>query len=253
MRATNLIIAGCLWLLAGCASPRPAEVALENSAAQKLPPEISINPDAGRGNLLVINVRVAGKERPFVVDTGAGITCVSQSLAAELGPPVGTVRAYHWDEVLTNQLYAMPAMYLGDTRLQGGKRVMAMDLRTTSILSEETVEGIVGMDVLSHYCVQVDFAANKLRFLEDSSAGKSDWGRAFPIRPVSDRDPRPMVSGNLLGEKAPHSIIDSGYLGAGWLTPKHFAQWTNQAAARSPDTAYSPDARFLGEAYPELT
>ncbi|HTY88650.1 MAG TPA: retropepsin-like aspartic protease [Candidatus Acidoferrum sp.] len=202
--------------------------------------------------MLFIPVRVKGKERPFVLDTGAGITCVGQTLAAKLGRPVGIVTAHHWGEDLTNRLYVMPAIYLGGARLRNGTNVMALDLKSISILCGQPIEGILGMDVLKHYCVQVDFAANKVRFLDDSQGDKPAWGRAFPMGPLNDEDPRPAVAGNLFGEEGPHSIIDSGYDGAGWLMPKRYAQWTNQAAAPSPATAHSPDARFFGETYPGM-
>ncbi len=245
-----VIIASCFLLLVGCASHRPAETQ-EDSAELKLPLETAINPDAGRGNFLVINLRVAGKERPFVVDSGAGITCVDESVAAELDRPVGTVTAHHWGEASQQKLYAAPAIYLGSTRLRSGKRVMALALNFMSIVGQP-IEGVVGLDVLKNYCVQVDFTANKLRFLDDSQADKSGWGRAFPIRPLNDKDQRPAVAGNLFGEEGPHSIIDSGYVGSGWLMPKRFAQWTNHVSAPSPETARSPNGRFFGEAYPDL-
>ena len=252
MRVFTIIIAACLWLPVGCASHRPAEVAPEDSAELKLPPETSINADAGRGNLLVIHLRVAGRERPFVLDTGAGITCVGKSLAVKLGRPVGTVTAHHWGEDSTNEVYAMPAIYLGGTRLRGGTNVMALDLEFVSILGGRPVEGILGMDVLKHYCVQLDFAANKLRFPDDAQSDKSAWGRAFPLGQLSEEDPRPAVAGNLFGEEGPYSIIDSGYDGAGWLMPERFAQWTNRAVAPLPDTARSPNGRFFGETYPDM-
>lgn len=162
---SSIILGVALAIFAGCASSRLAQ----DSAELKLPPETSINPDAGRGNLLVINLTVNGKERPFVMDTGAGITCVDEALATELGRPVGAVTAHHWGEVSQRKLYAAPALYLGDTRLRSGKRVMAMDFGFMSIAG---ADGVVGMDVLKNYCVQVDFAANKLRFLDDSQADK---------------------------------------------------------------------------------
>lgn len=250
MRALPVIIA--CWLPAGCTSHRPAVVLEEDSAELKLPPETSINPDAGRGDLLVINLQVAGKERLFVLDTGAGITCVGKSLAAELGRPVGTVVAHHWGEDTKQKLYAMPAIYIGGARLRSGTNVMALDLKSVSITYGRPIEGILGLDVLKNYCVQVDFAANRLRFLDNSQADTSAWGRAFPMMPLNDKDPRPAVAGNLFGEEGPHSIIDSGYIGAGWLMPQRFAQWTNQAAAPSPDKARSSDARFFGETYPDM-
>jgi hypothetical protein len=254
MRAFNVILAGCLWLLAGCQSPRPAEVRSpkDDSGELKVPFETAINPDAGRGNLILTKVRLKdGKEMAFVLDSGAGITCIDESLAAKLGKSVGTVIAHNWGKNSKKKLYAAPAIYLDGARLHGGKTVMAMDFKLLSAMCGQPVAGILGIDVLENYCVQIDFAAHKLRLLDDSRADKSAWGRAFPIVALNDQDPRPAVAGNLLGEDSPHSLIDSGYDGAGWLMPKRYQQWTNQTAAL-PAIAHSPDGRFFGEVYPDL-
>ena len=207
MRAFNVILAGCVWFLAGCASHRLVEVpsAKDDSAGLKVPLETSLNPDAGRGNLLVIHVSLeGGKELPFVLDTGAGITCVGKSLASKLGRRVGTVTAHHWGQDSRKKLYAMPAIYLEGARLRGGKVVMALDLQAPSLACGEPIAGILGMDVLENYCVQMDFAAHTLRLLDDSPADKSAWGRAFPLMALNDKDPRPAVAGNLFGEDGPH-------------------------------------------------
>jgi len=251
MRAFNVILAGCLWLVAGCQSPRPAEVhrPKDDSAELKVPFETSINPDAGRGNLIFTNVRLKdGKEVSFVLDTGAGITCIDTS---NLGRSVGSVTAHNWGKDSKKKLYAAPAIYLGGARLHGGKTVMAMDFKLLSAMCGQPIAGILGIDVLTNYCVQLDFAAHTLRFLDVSRADKSAWGRAFPIMALNDQDPRPAVAGNLLGAESPHSLIDSGYDGAGWLMPKRYEQWTNQTAP-APATAHSPDGRFFGEVYPDL-
>ena len=65
--------------------------------------------------------------------------------------------------------------------------------------------GILGIDVLEHYCIQLDFAAGKMRFLDDQHADKSAWGKAFPIVPLNEQDPRPAVAENLFG-RARHRI-----------------------------------------------
>lgn len=254
MRAFNVIFAGCLCLLAGCQSPRPAEVSstTDDSAELKVPFEMTINPDAGRGNLILTKVRFKdGQERFFVLDTGAGITCIDESLAAKLGKSVGTVTAHHWGKDSKKKLYAAPGIYLGGARLRGGKTVMAMDFKLLSAMCGQPIAGILGIDVLTNYCVQIDFAAHTLRWLDQSRVDKSAWGRAFPLMALSDQDPRPAVAGNLLGEESPRSLIDSGYDGAGWLMPKRYEQWMNQTSP-SPATAHSPDGRFFGEVYPDL-
>ena len=254
-RAFNVILAGCLWLLAGCASHRPAELhrAKADSAELKVPFETSINPDAGRGNLIITKVHFEdGPEMAFVLDTGAGITCFDESLEPKLGKPIGTITAHSWGKESQKKIYSMPAIYLGEGRLQAGHAVMVMDLKQLSGACGQPIAGVLGMDVLGNYCLQMDFAAHKLRFLDDSQADKSVWGRPFPMMPLNDKDPRPAVAGNLLGEESPHSLIDSGYEHAGWLMPEHYEQWTNQAETVSPATAHSPDGRFFGEVYPDL-
>lgn len=254
MRAFNIILAGCLWLLVGCQLLCSAEVrsTQDDSAELKVPFETSINADAGRGNLIITKVRLKdGKEIALVLDTGAGITCIDQSLAANLGKSVGKVTAHHWGKDSKNKLYAAPALYLGGARLHGGKTVMAMDFKLLSAMCGQPVVGILGIDVLENYCVQLDFAAHRLRLLDNSRADKSAWGRAFPIMVLNDQDPRPAVAGNLLGEESPRSLIDSGYDRAGWLRPKCYEKWTNQTTTASA-TAHSPDGRFFGEVYPDL-
>jgi hypothetical protein len=70
---------------------------------------------------------------------------------------------------------------------------------------------------------------------------------------LNANDPRPAVAQNLLGAQGPHSLIDSGYLMAGWLMPQYYRQWTNQAVAPAPGEARSPDGWFGGETYPQLS
>jgi hypothetical protein len=248
------LIGCCAWLLTGCASqPLPkAGGAKEDSFA--LPAEVSFNHDAGRGNLLVVNVQLAdGTQLPFVVDSGAGATCFDTSLVSKLGKSVGTVKVNQWGEHPRKKVYALPKLYLGGVQLHSGSSVVAMDFKSLSMLFEQPILGVLGMDVLEHYCVQMDFAAGKLRFLDDAQADKSAWGRAFPIVPLNDKDTRPAVAGNLFGEEGPRSLIDSGYEVEGWLMPQHYRQWTNQVTVPAAGKARSPDGRFAGETYPEVT
>lgn len=252
MRVFILSLACCLWFVTGCASHRSAEAnhPADDASDLKIPGETTLNPDAGRGNLMIIGVRInGGKPVPFVLDTGAGITCVSESLATKLGKPVGTVTAHHWGHDSKKNLYAMPKISVGGARLRGGEAVMAMDLSPVSLACGHEIGGILGMDVLENYCLQLDFDAHKLRFPDHSQVDKSAWGRAFPVVPLNDKDARPAVAGNLFGEVGPHSLIDSGYDGTGWLMVERFDQWTNHTATASPDLVRKPNARFFGEAY----
>ena len=235
-----------LLLLCSCAT--------ENSIPSRLPADVPINRDAGCGNLLQVTLRLeSGEELQFVVDTGTGVTCFDTSMESKLGKPLGAVRFQQWGKFERKKVYATPKLYLGGAPLMTGNRILTMDLKHMPSFSDRPVMGILGMDVLGHYCIQLDFAAGKMRFLNDEKADKQTWGRAFPIVGLNAKDARPAVAGNLFGAQGPHSLIDSGYITAGWLMPQYYRQWTNQAVPPEPGEARSPDGRFGGEIYPQVS
>lgn len=239
-----------LALLCSCATtPEPSAII----PASELPADVTLNKDAGRGNKLIVTLRLeSGEELPFFVDTGAGGTVFDASLEPRLGKPLGTWTVQRWGVKEKKSVYETPKLYLGRTPLMTGSRVFTFDFTGMSFHTDKPIMGVLGMDVLEHYCIQMDFSAGKMRFLDDKHADKKDWGRAFPIVALNSKDARPAVRENLFGAQGPHSLIDSGYDADGWLMPKYFQQWTNQAARPAKGKARSPDGMFGGETYPHI-
>ncbi len=204
--------------------------ATEQPVRGTLPPDQSINEDAGRGNWLMVTIRLgSGQKLPVIVDTGAGATVLHKSLAPRLGKRLGTAVLRHSGKAITNAMYAAPTLYLGGTPLlMTGDAVICGDMDLPARAGRKFM-GILGMDVLENYCIQLDFAAGKMRFLDGQRADKSNWGKAFPILPLSEQDSRPAIAQNLLGRQRTLSLIDSGFLGDGSLMPKYFQLWTNSA------------------------
>ena len=234
-----------LLLLCSCAT--------EPDAHRSLPADVPINQDAGRGGLLMVTVQLEnGQKLPFDLDTGAGITVLDESLDRKLGKPLGTLVGNCMDGKTTFTIYTAPKLYLGGAPLMmPGTAIATWDVdKRLSSLESRHVMGILGIDVLEHYCIQMDFAAGKMRFLDDQHADKSAWGKAFPIVPVNDQDPRPAVAENLLGLQGPHSLIDSGFVGYGSLMPGYFQLWTNPAVVPTNGEARLPGGVFGGEKYP---
>jgi len=213
---------------------------------------VPINKDAGRGNWLIVTIQLgSGQKLPVIVDTGASATTLNKSLAPKLGKCLGTVIAPYWDTFETNDVHAAPRFYLGGTPLlMTGDAIFCSDVKDLLAGTHQHIRGILGMDVLEHYCIQLDFAAGKMRFLDDQHADKSTWGKAFPIVALNDQDARPAVAENLVGRQGPHSIIDSGFLGDGWLMPKYFQSWTNDAVSPTNGEMRWPYGKFGGEKYP---
>jgi hypothetical protein len=133
--------------------------------------------------------------------------------------------------------------------LQTEPHIVTYDLARLSGSPDRRVKGMLGADCLRHYCIQMDFAAGKVRFLDSEHADRQTWGKAFPIVPLNSGDGRPAVSENLFGAQGANSLIDSGYNSDGWLMPKYFRQWTNEAAPPAGGQARSPNGLFGGEKY----
>jgi len=77
-------------------------------------------------------------------------------------------------------------------------------------------------------------------------------GNRFSLIPLNEQDNRPAVAANLLGEEGPHSLIDSGCDGDGWLMSEKYRQWTNQTEGAFGEV-HSPKGRFEGVKYSLIT
>jgi hypothetical protein len=162
-------ILSLLLLCSGVAAPHSSAII----PAADLPGDVNINKEAGRGGLLIVTLRLdGGDELPFLVDTGANGTVLGKSLEPKLGKRLGTGTARGWDSKGNANLYAAPKLYLGNTRLITGDTVWTGD---------SDRQGILGMDCLKHYCIQLDFEAGKMRFLHPGQARASELGKAFPL------------------------------------------------------------------------
>lgn len=216
-----------------------------------LPPEAPINKQAGRGGLLVVTLSLEdGRKLPFVLDTGTSGTLVDESLELELGKPAGAETFQSWGKYSKKNYYRAPKLFLDGVQLRTGKTVAAFDFTGLSRDLDQSIKGMLGIDTLRNYCIQLDFANGKMRFLDDRRADKRNWGKAFPIVRLNAHDSRPAVADNLLGLRGPHSLIDSGCTFDGWLMPKYFQQWTNQDPPSAQAEARSPNGQFDGEKYP---
>jgi hypothetical protein len=232
-----------LMLLCCCAT--------ENAVGAALPTEVPINKEAGRGGWLVVTLRLeSGEELPVVVDTGTSATFLDKSLEPQLGKPLDTAEFQSWGVKKKVNVYAAPKLYLGGAPLMMPSRILTDDFKSWASATGHPIMGMLSLDCLRHYCIQLDFAAGKMRFLDDEQADKQKWGKAFPIVPLNSQDGRAAVAENLFGAQGPHSLIDSGISEDGWLMPQYFQQWTNRAVPLEKREARSPNGRFGGEKYP---
>ena len=221
IRLTLAVI--CLLLLCSCAT--------EKSLHPQLPADVTMNKDAGRGGWLTVMLRLeSGEELPFDVDTGAPVTFFDKSMEPKLGKCFGPCTFSNFGVKRKGGRYAVPKLYLGNTALTTGSRVCTCDLKQLSSDEGRPIMGILGMDCLRHYCLQLDFEGRKMRFLDPNCLDTAILGRAFPITFSSKGQGIvgfimgficPFVyHGGLIGGEGSKLLVDTGSNGDGELEPR---------------------------------
>ncbi|HTV43488.1 MAG TPA: hypothetical protein VMF08_23195 [Candidatus Sulfotelmatobacter sp.] len=169
---TALAILICLLFLLPCG----AETIVHPAA----PIENTFIPTNNDGPGIYVKLRMEnGKELLFLVDTGRPHTSFDKSLEPLLGKRLGHTLFFEplVDGLTFADVYKAPKLYLGDTPLVTDSRICAYDWRRYY----PGMMGVLGMDCLRHYCVQFDFAQNKIRFLDPDHLDSSNLGTRFPL------------------------------------------------------------------------
>ncbi|OHB64015.1 MAG: hypothetical protein A2Y77_16195 [Planctomycetes bacterium RBG_13_62_9] len=209
-----------------------------------------------------------GRELPCVVDTGSPVTLLAESLEPDLGPCLGTHTLWNFGDRYDANGYAAPRLYLGGAPLVADSNVLTSDcVEKLSSDMGRPVMGILGMDCLQHYCIQLDFKAGKMRFLKPDRVKAAKLGKAFVLtfssRGNSDaRWIRPYIHWrHLVGPQEADLLIDTGYDRDGALTPELFRQKIREHTlqmeadandAREPKVAYLPKCVWSGNTYTDL-
>jgi len=249
----HLVWLGAL-LLSSCASPE--------STGPKQSTEAYFNRTAGRGDSLIIKVQLEdGHELPFMLDTGAPVTVLDKSLEPELGKVLGTnVVRYGWLGDRTNHVFKAPKLYLGNLELHGARRIWTDDV-TNRAHSVPPLMGILGMDYLGQYAVQLDFSQCKIRFLNPEQLKRNSMGKALQF---SRKDGMIMPYENLLEVKGAKTIVDTADYDDGALDAKTFQrqlqpqrpgatthEWTDSLCRHVRELNLS-GITFRGQAYTNL-
>ena len=174
--------------------------------APELPADVSLNKDTGRGVGLTVLIRLEdGKEMPFGLDTGSAGTYIDKSLEPGLGKRLATTRLSMFDHPARKSgVYHTPKLYLGDVPLMTGAKIYTYDYTGWPI------KGLIGMDCLKHYCIQLDFKAEKLRFLDPTRLDAANLGRAYAI--AFPQTGRVFIRhGSFTGGDSTNSLMDIAY------------------------------------------
>jgi hypothetical protein len=133
-----------------------------------------MNKDAGRSQLIFITLQLEdGQELPCIIDTGCLVTILDQSLEPKLGKRCDTESTLALGVIHEVGIYKATKLYLGGTLLKHtGTNISTCDCKWLSTFCGRPVMGILGWDVLQQYCIQLDFASHRMRFLDPDTPAK---------------------------------------------------------------------------------
>jgi hypothetical protein len=190
--------------------------------AAELPPgilaEVLIDTNAVAEGTLLVPLRFADHEQAlFILDTGSPLTVLDRSLRTKLGKRTDRFVMQAWNIKQTGGVYPAPKLFLGDVPLITGDDVIACEMKKFSPDFPPDIKGILGLDCLQHYCVQIDFAAGKLRLLTPNAAKVLKPGKSFPLRlsNLSQENPyygRTFIDHRgLVGASVTNMLVDTGF------------------------------------------
>jgi hypothetical protein len=237
-----------------CVAGNSATVLASGTSPVGLLTELSLDDTVLSGGPILVNLSLEdGEKLLFEVDTGSGRTLLDESLTPKLGRRVGSRRAnFSGDNrIKTEEIFLAPKLYAGNTRLLTGSRIS-----TVPMLSRSTpaYKGILGMDCLQHYCIQVDCVAGKLRFLDPDHLETENLGQSFPI--TFELEGITAFDADCFGLGKLRLILDTGCKGPfdGILSEKLFDSLVRAHPTVGPDLVMTiPDGRAAsGNAFSSL-
>lgn len=118
------------------------------------------------GSHVFIPVTVSGKERLWVLDTGAGMTVLNKSFAEELGLVLeGEIKGKGAGGVVSASFTTLPPYSIKGIKFEDQK-VAVIDMNELIRRLGLDVVGILGFDFLSRFVTKVDFANELVSFYE---------------------------------------------------------------------------------------
>jgi Aspartyl protease len=172
--------------------------------------------------LILVPVKLGGKNYQFAVDTGSSHMIYDSSLKSQLGPvrEIASMRTPSGDSQI--ELFDAPQAFLGSFDLQTTERVCCSDLSSLRIASGTEVYGFIGMSFLRKHVIRVEIDNGKLVFLK--KAGSHPGKQTI----ISDEFSMPCIEVELprLGKR--QFRVDTGYNLCMSLETKDFVDLLNK-------------------------
>jgi predicted aspartyl protease len=146
-----------------------------------------------------VPVRVSGQTNYFLVDTGTSATALDTRFRDRLGE----VRN-QWDG---HNFYRSPEIRMQDVRL-GVDEVFCMDMKMFRMITGEPCDGVLGMEFLKHYVVELDFERGIVQFAREVPAHTRTNATRVPMKLSNQRHFR--IPTALNGKTTLDLLLDTG-------------------------------------------
>lgn len=160
------------------------------------------------GRPLLVSVAIADREYLFCVDTGAARTAFDSELRHLLGTSCGKVVLRTSAGFTRVETYTCPKARVGSLDLQTIETVVCCDLEPIRLATGEAIYGILGMDFLSRFAVEIDFDSGRLRLWEHAPPSWHTEGEVLPL--VLSHDGAPYTIVTLPENQREPFLVDTG-------------------------------------------
>ena len=224
------VLAFCVLFLASGHGAEP-ESSSEASADQRILAEFTIEKS---GDFILLPVDFKGKEYSFMLDTGCSHTVFDSSLKHELGDVKRIERGLTAGGLMALELFDAPEAFLGPFNMQDCGEIFCSDFRMLSYIQGKRISGVIGMNFLRKYVVQIDFDKGVLSFLRPMRGQNPDWGEELEINYNSLGVPH--VMGNINDGIKVNFVIDTGDNSSGALGGKIFDDIISRKKIKTSET-----------------
>lgn len=145
-------------------------------------PEVSWIPfDLYRDRMIFLKGKINGVEIDFLLDSGAGMTCMSEATAKELAleggflMPVGGTGG-----IQSAELFAGLELEVGDVHLEK-MRVLAIDFTDVELQLGRTLPVVLGQEVFRKKVVDIDYPGRRVAFRDPESFTYEGDGAILPL------------------------------------------------------------------------
>jgi hypothetical protein len=174
----------------------------------------------------------------FVLDTGAAVCCVGR----DIFPDLREIRAKDFnthDGTVSEMVCEPPNISVGPIQFASLKSVIRYDLRAVSRAVGRPIAGIIGLEALRAFVVQIDCDAGRVRFFKPDKTPHEDWGDSVPL--VADPELKLLTVLATVDGQPANFTVDTGCTDSGFLT-----DWWVDRLAKSSKTVIGQGATGAG-------